>query len=101
MCTFDLFSVDTHQWIEFPIGLLPWQMDSLKSLEPLEVSIPKHTVSILNPRVIAGIINRKNLRTRSGIKWNNVLWAKKRKREKDITFIMDRALRSLKNRHNA
>lgn len=86
-----------HQWIECPIGLLPWQMDSLKSLEPLkELNPSKHPVSILDSQIIAGIINRKNLKMQSRIKWEKVLRKKRRierKHDRDITdIIMNRAL---------
>ncbi|EZA52287.1 Protein LAS1 [Ooceraea biroi] len=87
-------ALDTHQWIESPIGLLPWQMDSLRSLEPLEVNTPRHPVSVLDSRIIAGIINQKNLGMQS-IKWNKILRKKRRtirKREKAVAVIMDRAL---------
>jgi len=85
--------------MESPIGLLPWQIDSLKSLEPLEVNRPKHAVSVLDSQIIAGIINRKNLRMRSCIEWDTVLRRKRRiirKREKGVTVIMDRALEMVK-----
>lgn len=86
----------SYQWAECPIGLLPWQMDSLKSLEPLKVNPSKHSVSILDSQIIAGIVHRKNLKTQSHIKWENVLRKKKkieRKRDKNITdLIMNRAL---------
>ncbi|GAB1869610.1 Ribosomal biogenesis protein LAS1L [Camponotus japonicus] len=86
-----------HQWIECPIGLLPWQMDSLKSLEPLEELNPsKHPVSSLDSQIIAGIINRKSLKMQSRIKWDKLLRKKRRierKHDRDITdIIMNRAL---------
>ncbi|KMQ92576.1 las1-like protein [Lasius niger] len=89
----------SYQWVECPIGLLPWQMDSLKSLEPLKLNPSKHSVSILDSQIIAGIINRKSLKMQSRIKWENVLRKKRRttrqerKRDKSIAdVIMNRAL---------
>lgn len=97
-----MFLLDTllsYQWVECPIGLLPWQMDSLKSLEPLKLNPSKHSVSILDSQIIAGIINRKSLKMQSRIKWENVLRKKRRttrqerKRDKSIAdVIMNRAL---------
>ncbi|XP_029662161.1 uncharacterized protein LOC115234909 [Formica exsecta] len=92
----------SYQWFECPIGLLPWQMDSLKSLEPLEVNPLKHSVSILDSQIIAGIINRKSLKMKSRIKWENILRKKRRiekKRDKSIAdVIMTRALEIIKKR---
>lgn len=90
----------SYQWFECPIGLLPWQMDSLKSLEPLEVNPLKHSISILDSQIIAGIINRKSLKMKSRIKWENILRKKRRiekKRDKSIAdVIMTRALEIVK-----
>jgi len=72
---------DTYQWVGCPIGLLPWQTDSLKSLKPLDVNPSRHTVSVLDSQIVAGIINRKNLKMQSRIKWDNVLRKKKENRE--------------------
>ncbi|XP_029166352.1 ribosomal biogenesis protein LAS1L-like [Nylanderia fulva] len=97
-------TIFSDQWIECPIGLLPWQMDSLKSLEPLKLNPSKHSVSILDSQIIAGIINRKSLRMQSRIKWENILRKKKRierKRDKSITdAIMNRALEIAKKIDN-
>ncbi|XP_050444578.1 ribosomal biogenesis protein LAS1L [Cataglyphis hispanica] len=86
----------SYQWVESPIGLLPWQMDSLKSLKPLEINPSKHFVSILDSQIIAGVVNRKNLKMQSRIKWENILRKKRRierKRHKNIAdVIMNRAL---------
>lgn len=86
----------SYQWIECPIGLLPWQVNSLKSLEPLELNPSKYPVSILDSQIIAGIINRKSLKMQSRIKWEKVLRKKKRIEKKhnhrNITDIMNRAL---------
>lgn len=94
----------SYQWIECPIGLLPWQMDSLKSLEPLKLNPSKHSVSILDSQIIAGIINRKSLKMQSRIKWENILRKKKRiekKRDKSIAdVIMNRALKITKSINN-
>ncbi|XP_070156166.1 uncharacterized protein [Polyergus mexicanus] len=90
----------SYQWFECPIGLLPWQIDSLKSLEPLEVNPLKHSVSILDSQIIAGVINRKNLKMKSRVKWENILRKKRRiekKRDKSIAdVIMTKALEIVK-----
>lgn len=87
---------DDYQWVECPIGLLPWQVDSLKSLEPLKLNPSKLPVSVSDSQIIAGIINRKNLKMRSRINWNDVLRKKRRvekKRNKGVAdVIMNRAL---------
>lgn len=71
-------------------------MDSLKSLKPLEINLSKHFASILDSRIIAGVVNRKSLKMQSRIKWENILRKKRRierKRHKNIAdVIMNRAL---------
>ncbi|XP_012219235.1 ribosomal biogenesis protein LAS1L isoform X2 [Linepithema humile] len=66
-------ALDTRQWGECPIGLLPWQMDSLKTLQPLEIRPSKHPVSDLDSQIVAGIVNHKNLKMQSCIRWNQIL----------------------------
>ncbi|XP_018307424.1 uncharacterized protein [Mycetomoellerius zeteki] len=91
---------DNFQWIGCPIGLLPWQVDSLKSLEPLELNPSQHSVSVLDSQIVAGIINRKNLKMQSCIKWDDVLRKKRRiekKHNKHIVDVMNRALEIFKN----
>lgn len=92
---------DNYQWVGCPIGLLPWQIDSLKSLEPLQLNPSRHSVSVLDSQIVAGIINRKNLKMRSRINWDDVLRKKRRvekKHDKDVVdVIMDRALEMAKN----
>ncbi|KAG5322061.1 LAS1L protein, partial [Acromyrmex heyeri] len=93
---------DNYQWNGCSIGLLPWQVDSLKSLEPLELreNPSKHFVSVLDSQIVAGIINRKNLKMQSCIKWDDVLRKKRRiekKRNKHVVDVMNRALEIVKN----
>ncbi|XP_024870779.1 ribosomal biogenesis protein LAS1L [Temnothorax curvispinosus] len=92
---------DTYQWIGCPIGLLPWQVDSLKSMEPLKLNPSRHSVSVLDSQIVAGIINRKNLKMQSRIKWDEVLRKKRRIEKKRNTgvvdVIMNRALERAKN----
>ncbi|KAG5305725.1 LAS1L protein, partial [Acromyrmex insinuator] len=93
---------DNYQWNGCSIGLLPWQVDSLKSLEPLELreNPSKHSVSVLDSQIVAGIINRKNLKMQSCIKWDDVLRKKRRiekKRNKHVVDVMNRALEIVKN----
>ncbi|XP_018398484.1 PREDICTED: ribosomal biogenesis protein LAS1L [Cyphomyrmex costatus] len=91
---------DNYQWIGCPIGLLPWQVDSLKSLEPLQLNPSKHPVSVLDSQIVAGIINRKNLKMQSCIKWDDVLRKKRRierKCNKGVVDVMNRALEIVKN----
>ncbi|XP_012059333.1 PREDICTED: ribosomal biogenesis protein LAS1L [Atta cephalotes] len=91
---------DNYQWNGCSIGLLPWQVDSLKSLEPLELNPSKHSVSVLDSQIVAGIINRKNLKMQSCIKWDDVLRKKRRikkKCNKHIADVMNKALEIVKN----
>ncbi|XP_018365684.1 PREDICTED: uncharacterized protein LOC108762919 isoform X2 [Trachymyrmex cornetzi] len=91
---------DNYQWNGCSIGLLPWQVDSLKSLEPLELNPSKHSVSFLDSQIVAGIINRKNLKMQSCIKWDDILRKKRRiekKRNKRAVDVMNRALEIVKN----
>ncbi|KYM99818.1 Protein LAS1 like protein [Cyphomyrmex costatus] len=93
-------SSNNYQWIGCPIGLLPWQVDSLKSLEPLQLNPSKHPVSVLDSQIVAGIINRKNLKMQSCIKWDDVLRKKRRierKCNKGVVDVMNRALEIVKN----
>ncbi|XP_018345422.1 PREDICTED: uncharacterized protein LOC108750468 isoform X1 [Trachymyrmex septentrionalis] len=90
---------DNYQWNGCSIGLLPWQVDSLKSLEPLKLNPSKHSVSVLDSQIVAGIINRKNLKMQSCIKWDDILRKKRRiekKRNKHVD-VMNRALDIVKN----
>ncbi|KAL0100309.1 hypothetical protein PUN28_019581 [Cardiocondyla obscurior] len=86
---------DNYKWIECPIGLLPWQIDSLKSLEPLELNPSRHSVSIADSQIVAGIVNRKNLKMRSRIQWDNVLQKKRRIEKKRDTGVVDVIIRAL------
>ncbi|XP_012528859.2 uncharacterized protein LOC105832452 [Monomorium pharaonis] len=84
-----------YQWIECPIGLLPWQIDSLKSLEPLKLNPSRHSVSLLDSQIVAGIVNHKKLKMQSRINWDNVLRKKRRVKTKHKSvadIIMNRAL---------
>lgn len=76
-------------------------MDSLKSLEPLRLNPSKYSVSVPDSQIVAGIINRKNLKMQSRIKWDNILRKKRRIEKKRNTGVMDvimnRALEMAKN----
>lgn len=91
-------ALDSREWRECPIGLLPWQVDSLKTLQPLEIRPSKHPVSDLDSQVIAGIVNHKNLKMESCINWNKILQNQRKGRKRKIAAdaIMKRALKIFK-----
>lgn len=67
----------------------------MKSLRPFKWKLPKHSTSVLESQIVAGIVNNKNLGMESRINWNNILKKKgqKRKRDEDVEdVIMNRAL---------
>lgn len=92
----------TYNWAECPIGLLPWQNDALKFINPLNTVVQKYDVSVLDSEIFPGIIDMKNVKINGRINWNNVLRKKKRlKRKQDrrnINIIMNKALETVKKR---
>lgn len=75
-------------------------MDSLKTLQPLKIRPSKHPVSDLDSQIVAGIVNHKNLKMQSCIKWNQILRNQKKierrkgqKRKIIADVIMKRALK--------
>ncbi|KOC60925.1 Ribosomal biogenesis protein LAS1L [Habropoda laboriosa] len=93
-------AIATYNWSECPIGLLPWQCDTMEILNPLDSVIQKTNVSILESEIIPGIIDRKDLKMQSQIKWDNVLRKKKRLNRKyerrNADIIMNKALETVK-----
>ncbi|XP_031827289.1 uncharacterized protein LOC116424694 [Nomia melanderi] len=88
-----------YQWAECPVGLLPWQIDSMEMLEPLK-SLSTHNVSSLESEITPGVLNTNDLKMQSQINWDNVLRKKKRlkrKRERrNADIIINRALETAK-----
>ncbi|KAK2582080.1 hypothetical protein KPH14_002783 [Odynerus spinipes] len=89
-----------YRWAECPIGILPWQIDSLQYLKPIKVMPTKSNVSILNSDIIPGIVDKTNLRMQSQINWDNVLRKKKRLKRKqpkgEADVIMYKAIEIVK-----
>lgn len=90
-------------WTECPIGILPWQIDSLQYLKPIKVIATNSNVPIpmLVSDIIPGIVDKTNLRMQSQIIWDNVLRKKrrlKRKQQKGEADIMYKALEIVKKR---
>ncbi|XP_071875541.1 uncharacterized protein isoform X1 [Bombus fervidus] len=96
------FAVATYNWAECPIGLLPWQNDTLEFINPPNTVVQKYDVSVLESEIVPGNIDRKNLKMEGQINWNNVLRQKKRlKRKQERTntdIIMNKALETVKKR---
>ncbi|XP_053971781.1 uncharacterized protein LOC128872780 [Hylaeus volcanicus] len=87
-------------WPNCPIGLLPWQVDSMEVLNPLRKVSQKHSVSTLESEITPGIVDSKDLRMQSQINWDNVLRKKKRLKRKherrNADIIINRALETAK-----
>ncbi|XP_015188586.1 PREDICTED: uncharacterized protein LOC107072843 [Polistes dominula] len=81
-----------YSWKKCPIGILPWQIDSLQYLQPIKIIATKSNVLMLKSDIIPGIVDKTNLKMQSQINWDDVLRAKKRlkrkrhKREDDIMY---------------
>ncbi|XP_017761785.1 PREDICTED: uncharacterized protein LOC108551952 [Eufriesea mexicana] len=94
------FAVTTCNWRECPIGLLPWQNDTLEFIKPFNMVVQKYDISVLESEIVPGIIDKKDLKMQSQINWDNVLRKKKRlkrKRERRSTdVIMNKALEAVK-----
>ncbi|XP_076163802.1 uncharacterized protein LOC143144852 isoform X2 [Ptiloglossa arizonensis] len=89
-----------YHWIDCPIGLLPWRIDSMEVIPPLQKVPQKFSVSVLESQITPGIVNNKNLKMQSQINWNNVLRKKKRLKRrherKNADIIINRALETAK-----
>lgn len=96
------FAVATYNWAECPIGLLPWQNDTLEFINPPNIIVQKYDVSVLESEIVPGNIDRKNLKMQGQINWNNVLRQKKRlkrkQERKNADIIMNKALETVKKR---
>ncbi|XP_043249297.1 ribosomal biogenesis protein LAS1L [Colletes gigas] len=89
-----------YHWVNCPIGLLPWQIDSMQVLNPLKKISQKYNVLALESEITPGIIDSKDLKMKSKINWNNVLRKKKRSKRKyerrNADIIINRALETAK-----
>ncbi|KAI4485728.1 hypothetical protein M0802_012562 [Mischocyttarus mexicanus] len=86
-------------WTKCPIGILPWQIDSLQYLKPIKIVATKSDVPMLKSDIIPGIVDKTNLKMQSQINWDDVLRAKKRlkrKRHKEEDDIMYKAIKIFK-----
>nr|XP_033338604.1 uncharacterized protein LOC117227454 isoform X1 [Megalopta genalis] len=70
-----------YEWAVCPIGLLPWQVDSMKILKPLR-TVSHRYISISESEIIPGVLDSKDLKKESQINWDNVLRKKKRLKRK-------------------
>ncbi|XP_046814658.1 uncharacterized protein LOC124422355 isoform X1 [Vespa crabro] len=89
-------------WTECPIGILPWQIDSLQYLQPIKITATNSSVPIpiFVSDIIPGIVDKTNLRMQSQIIWDNVLRKKrrlKRKQQKEADII-NKAIEIVKKR---
>ena len=91
-----------YRWGDCPVGLLPWQVDSLEMLRPLETVPRKRIVPSLDSEIIPGVINSEDLKMQSQINWDDVLRKKKRLKRKherrNADVIVNRALETAKKR---
>ncbi|KAF7411838.1 hypothetical protein HZH66_000734 [Vespula vulgaris] len=90
-----------YSWTECPIGILPWQIDSLQYLKPIKViaTNSNELIPTLVSDIIPGIVDKTNLRMQSQIIWDNVLRKKrrlKRKQQKGEIDIMYKAIEMVK-----
>nr|XP_012142419.1 PREDICTED: uncharacterized protein LOC100878146 isoform X2 [Megachile rotundata] len=87
-------------WTDCPVGILPWQRDTLEVFEPLKTVTQKHNASVLGSEIIPGFIDQKDLGMQSEIDWDNVLRKKKRMKRKheqrNADIIVNRALEAAK-----
>lgn len=90
------FSTATCNWMECPIGLLPWQSDTLEFIKPLSTIVQNYGIAASESEITPGIIDRRELKMQSQINWNNVLRKKKRlnrrQERRNAAIIMNKAL---------
>ncbi|XP_076643053.1 uncharacterized protein LOC143353532 isoform X1 [Halictus rubicundus] len=87
--------LDNYEWAECPIGLLPWQIDSMEILKPLK-TVAHQYISTLESEITPGVLDSKDLKMQSQINWDNVLRKRKRLKRKheqrSTDIIINRAL---------
>ncbi|XP_076277925.1 uncharacterized protein LOC143207909 [Lasioglossum baleicum] len=87
--------LDNCEWAECPIGLLPWQIDSMEILKPLK-TVAHRYISTLESEITPGVLDSKDLKMQSQINWDNVLRKRKRQKRKreqrSADIIVNRAL---------
>ncbi|XP_078051029.1 uncharacterized protein LOC144477291 [Augochlora pura] len=87
--------IDNYEWAICPIGLLPWQIVSMKILKPLR-TVSHRYISISESEIIPGVLNSKDLKKESQINWDNVLRKKRRLKKKyeqrSIDIMVNKAL---------
>lgn len=71
-----------YRWGECPIGILPWQINSLQYLKSTIVIPINSNVLISDSDIIPGMVDRLNMRMQSLINWDNVFRKKKRLKRK-------------------
>lgn len=96
---------DTFDWGNCPFGILPWQLESMDTVDTITSgSLTCRKLHSIDFDVVPGMIDGKNLTTRSKINWDNVLGKKKkkpkRKRNRDgIDNMVDKAIKIVKIKH--
>lgn len=71
-----------YRWGECPIGILPWQINSLQYLKSIVVIPINSNVPISDSNIIPGMVDKLNMRMQSLINWDNVFRKKKRLKRK-------------------
>ncbi|KAG7202155.1 hypothetical protein KM043_015837 [Ampulex compressa] len=90
-------AIANYNWKQCPIGILPWQDETLNFLEPLERVSFKHN-TVTSSGIIPGVID-KSFEVQNRVNWNTVLRKKKRfkkKIEKGDANIINRAIATAK-----
>ncbi|XP_046608074.1 ribosomal biogenesis protein LAS1L isoform X2 [Neodiprion virginianus] len=87
-------------WGSCPIGILPWQLDSMDTVDTSSVVNVISDTGSKDVDIVPGIINSKSLMMRSKINWNSVLGKKKRPKWKknlgNIDNMVDMAIQIVK-----
>ncbi|XP_046466933.1 uncharacterized protein [Neodiprion pinetum] len=87
-------------WGSCPIGILPWQLDSMDTVDTSSVVNIISDTGSKDVDIVPGIINSKSLMMRSKINWNSVLGKKKRPKWKknlgNIDNMVDMAIQIVK-----
>ncbi|XP_046411261.1 ribosomal biogenesis protein LAS1L isoform X2 [Neodiprion fabricii] len=87
-------------WGSCPIGILPWQLDSMDTVDTSSVVNIISLTGSKDVDIVPGIINSKSLMMRSKINWNSVLGKKKRPKWKknlgNIDNMVDMAIQIVK-----
>ncbi|XP_015590194.1 uncharacterized protein LOC107265336 [Cephus cinctus] len=96
-----------YDWGSCPIGILPWQLDTMESLPPMTAVTPvkeiKLPVTDRESKIVPGIIDMSILKMRSNVSWDGIFRKKRRikrkRRTEETDVIINKAIEIVKKHH--